>query len=121
MEQLRIEPLGALDRATPPPLEDSPGLAEACRVRRAHLRPVGIAPVELSVDERPDLTPLIVEPATSPVDDAVAQVDPPHAHPAQVDAAELRSGQVDATEAVAPASTRASLSRSGIDSTTRER
>jgi hypothetical protein len=55
VQQFRRQAAGPGDGLVPEPLHGVPRLAEARRVRRAHLGPVGVALVQLGVDQRPDV------------------------------------------------------------------
>src|SRR6266700_4110021 len=98
VQQLRSQAAGPLNGLGPQPLEDVPRLAEPGRVRRAHLGPAGITPVELGVDQGPDVNSVDPQVLDLAVNVDVDQLDAPHHDPAQVDAAEPRAGEVNALE-----------------------
>ena len=67
-------------------------MSQACRKPSgsvgAHPGPLGVAPVELRVDERRDVDPVDQQVLDLAVDPDVAQFDAAHHDPAQVDGAE---------------------------------
>jgi hypothetical protein len=98
VQQLRSQAAGPFDGPAPEPLEDVPPLAEAGRVGRAHLGPVGIPPVELGVDQGPDVDAIDCQVLDLAVDVHVAQLDAAHHGPIQGDTAEAGAAQVDGVE-----------------------
>jgi len=55
VQQFRRQAPGPFDGIAPEPPQDVPRLAETGRVCRAHLGPVGVPPVELRIDQWPDV------------------------------------------------------------------
>ena len=109
MKDHRVEAAGPLDRRRPSPLDDVPGLAEAGRVGGPHLGPVGLAPVELGLDEGCHVDPVEDEVLELAVDVHVAELDATHddvshlhsaePRPREVGVHELRAAELDANEA----------------------
>jgi hypothetical protein len=108
VQQLRRQTARPGHRLVPEPVQGVPRLAEARRVRRAHLGPVGVAPVQFGVDQRPDIDAVDrhVLDLAGDVDVAqfdaaqhrLAQRDAEEPAPGQVDRPELRAAEVDALE-----------------------
>jgi len=130
LQQRRVEATGAGDCLVPAAFDDVPRLAEAGRVGRAHLGPLGIPPVELGLDVRPDVDPVDRQVLDLATDLDVGQLNAPHDHPGHVDAPEphagqvagpeLRAGQVDPVEARFPHVRLGEVSH-GVDGSNRSR
>src|SRR5680860_949522 len=88
MQQLGFQPTGPIDGLAPESLDDVPRLAEASRVSGAHLRSVGIPPVELGVDQGSDVNTTDRQVLDLAVDVDVDELDAAHHDAAQVDGAE---------------------------------
>ncbi len=103
-----VEAARPVDGVGPAPLDDVPRRTEAGRVGRPHPRPVGVATVELCLDQRRhvdavdhEVRHLAVDPDVDHLDapqDGAGQIDAAEAGAGQVDGAELGAGQVDAVE-----------------------
>src|SRR5215475_2218392 len=98
VQQLRLHAAKAFDGLGPQPLDDVPRLTESSRVRRAHLGPVRIAPVEFGVDQWTDVYAVDRHVHDLAVDVDVHHLDAPHHNAAQADLAELGAKEIDGAE-----------------------
>jgi hypothetical protein len=108
---------GVLDGLGPETVKDVPRLAESGRVGWAHLGPVGAPPVELRLNERPEVDAVDRHVLDRAVDLDVAKLDAPHHDAAQVHLTEPGAGQVTGEELraaqIGPLEPRASQVRIG--------
>jgi hypothetical protein len=89
---------GALDGPGPQPLDRGPSLAEPVRVGRSHLHQVGLAALELGLDQRRDVHAVDGEALDLPVDPGVEEPHAAHHDVLEPGLAEPRTGQVDVVE-----------------------
>jgi hypothetical protein len=95
VQQLKREAACPFDGAVPQPFDNIPRLLEASLVCRAHLRAVGVSPVELGVDQRTDVDAIDRHILDLTIDVDINQLDASHHRPLQINGAELCSAQVD--------------------------
>jgi hypothetical protein len=89
VQQVRVQPAGALDGPRPQPLDDVPRLAEAGRFRRAHPGALRVLPVELSLDQWADVDAVDPDVEDVAVEVDVVQIDATHHHVAHPHGLEL--------------------------------
>lgn len=89
---------GALDGLAPQPLECVPGFAEPVRVGGSHLRQVGLATLQLGLDQWCDVHTINGETLDFAVDPHVDQARAAHHDVLEEDLSEVRPRQVDVVE-----------------------